>query len=340
MTEPQNQESSPLVLRREQSEQLRIHSHVNSIYFGPNGLRAGWRLLVFFAVLSVSVLIVGLLRNLSPDRVPIGHIFEVFDPAHVMFGELVGFIGYLLASWVMALIEGRRIADYGLPARQTAWIRVCAGAAGGFAAISLLLVALRLTGTFHFGAIGLNGAAVWRYGIMWALAFLCVGLQEEFGARGYVLFTLTTGVGFWPAALLTSFLFGAVHLMNPGESVIGVTSAGMIGFFFCVLLRKTGDLWAPIGFHAAWDWGQTYFYGVPDSGLVAPGHLFGAEFAGPRWLTGGSAGPEASVFCLVLVVVLCVAVGVLFPDANYPNPAAIPDPRRPREVLPSAIPSS
>jgi len=50
----------------------------------------------------------------------------------------------------------------------------------------------------------------------------------------------------------------------------------------------------PIGFHAAWNWGETFFYGVPESGFPPKGHLFNPTFAGPVWLTGGSAGPEGS----------------------------------------------
>src|SRR5208282_2613554 len=108
-----------------------------------------------------------------------------------------------------------------------------------------------------------------------------------FDDRGYTLFTLTTGVGFWPAAILTSAWFFEQHYSNPGETLPGLFSVALIGFFLCLLLRKTGDLWAPIGFHVGWDWGQTFFYGVPDSGLSAPGHLFNATLAGPWWLTGG-----------------------------------------------------
>jgi hypothetical protein len=62
--------------------------------------------------------------------------------------------------------------------------------------------------------------------------------------------------------------------------------------------------------HAAWDWAETYFYGVPDSGLLAQGHLLNSSFHGPDWLTGGSVGPEGSV--LVFLVLLLAAAGIYF----------------------------
>jgi hypothetical protein len=78
-----------------------------------------------------------------------------------------------------------------------------------------------------------------------------------------------------------------------------------------------------IGFHAAWDWGETYFYGVADSGQVAVGHLFNASFAGPQWITGGTVGPEGSYFCVALLLLLFALFCVLLRETRYPNPAAI-----------------
>ncbi len=85
------------------------------------------------------------------------------------------------------------------------------------------------------------------------------------------------------------------------------------------MLRRTGTLWLPVGFHAAWDWGETFFYGVPDSGEVAPGHLFNASLTGSKWLTGGSVGPEASVLCIFLIAVLFVLFAALWPEVRYPQ---------------------
>ncbi len=104
-------------------------------------------------------------------------------------------------------------------------------------------------------------------------------------------------------------------------------NAALGGLFFCLLLRKSGNLWMPIGFHLAWDWGQTFFYGVPDSGIVVPGHLFQSTFSGSEWLTGGSVGPEGSWLCTMLFAVMWIVIAALHRNARYPDPAAIPDRR-------------
>jgi hypothetical protein len=79
----------------------------------------------------------------------------------------------------------------------------------------------------------------------------------------------------------------------------------------------------PIGFHAAWDWGETFFYGVPDSGFPAKGHLFNPTFAGPVWLTGGSAGPEGSWLCIALLAILWIVFSLWLREKKYPNPVLI-----------------
>jgi len=62
----------------------------------------------------------------------------------------------------------------------------------------------------------------------------------------------------------------------------------------CMMLRRTGNLWFMVGFHAASDYAETFIYSTPDSGMLAQGHMLNSWFHGPRWLTGGTIGPEAA----------------------------------------------
>jgi len=303
---------------------------VTKIFMGPNGIRAGWRLTIF--VIIVVALFAGvtlLALALNHGKMPQPHPGEL-TPRFAIGNEVVPFLIVLFAAFIMSKMEGRRIADYGLPLRRAFCGQFWQGLVIGFASISVLLVALHLFGVFQFGTIGLHGAMLWEYAFLWAFVFLFVGFFEEFFFRGYPLFTLTTGMTFWPAAVFLSALFGLVHHSNPGESWVGSLDAGAVGLLFCLMVRRTGDLWMAIGFHAAWDWGETYFYGVPDSGLVARGHLFNPRSSGPAWLTGGSVGPEGSWLCLALLVILWIIFALWLRETKYPNPAAIPNPRRVR----------
>jgi len=97
-------------------------------------------------------------------------------------------------------------------------------------------------------------------------------------------------------------------------------NAGAFGLLACLLLRRTGNLWMPIGLHMAFDWGETYFYGVANSGQTLPGHLLNSSSSGPAWLSGGTVGPEGSLLCtLLLVVELLICAGWLR-GVKYPSP--------------------
>ena len=321
---------------------------VAKAFIGPNGIRAGWRLVIFVIIvvaLGVGLAVVTTAVTHKRPAPPSGEL----PPGVALLSEVAQFLIVLFAAWVMSKMERRRIADYGLPLRQAFRGQFWQGVVIGFASITVLVFAMRFAGAFRFGVLALHGAAIWKYAAAWGVVFLFVGFFEEFAVRGYPLFTLTTGMTFWPSAIVLSLAFGLGHRGNSGEDWVGVATAGGAGLLFALLLRRTGNLWMPIGFHAAWDWGQTYFYGVPDSGLMGKGHLFRSITSGPAWLSGGSVGPEGSWLCVILLVVLAIIFALWLGEAKYPNPDAVS--RRPAfgagtaagrdgETLPSLFPPS
>jgi membrane protease YdiL (CAAX protease family) len=269
-------------------------------FIGPSGVRAGWRLLFFAA------LVFGLNRLTLPlQRALLG---GAGDAVRILTGKARLLAVLLAVSWLMARLERRTLADYGLPWRHALRREFWQGAALGFAALTGLVALLWLAGALRFGGLGLHGAAIPGFALAWALAFLLVGVQEECYYRGYGLFTLADGIGFWPAALLLSAAFGASHLdSNANETWLGALNAGFGGLVFCLFLRRTGDLWFPIGFHTSWNWAQTYFYGVAVSGHAPIFNLLSSTTSGPAPISGGRVGPEGSVLCLAVLVAVAVA---------------------------------
>ena len=80
----------------------------------------------------------------------------------------------------------------------------------------------------------------------------------------------------------------------------------------CLFLRRTGNLWLPIGFHTAFNWAQIYFYGVATSGVTMPGHLLQSSFSGPAPLSGGMVGPEGSWLCTLLFAGIALVFAATF----------------------------
>jgi uncharacterized protein len=244
-----------------------------------------------------------------------------FTPRVLMAGELIGFIGTLLAALILGRFEKRGIADYGLPLGGAFGKLFWQGALLGLLEISAVIGAMAAFGAYHFGTIAAHGAELVRWALFWALFFIVVGLYEEFQFRGYVQFTVTRALGFWPAAVLLSIAFGLVHAGNPGETWVGIAGVILTGLLWCFALRRTGNLWLPIGMHAAFDFGETFLYSVPDSGIVFPGHLSNSTIAGPAWLTGGSVGPEASLFDFIMLILFFFIIDRLYPAKPRPSPA-------------------
>lgn len=287
------------------------------VFFGREGLRSGWRLALYI----VTVIAVGtLLRRvvLAIWKYP----FAQMSPETLLVGECLGLFTVGSAALVMSRIEKRPPGAYGLPAREAFRKHFWQGALWGLAEVTVLVLLIAAWGGYSFGQLALVGPAALRWGLFWALLFALVGLFEEFAFRGYAQYTLASGVGFWPAAIILSAFFGWVHLNNPQESWPGALGAGIIGLFFCLTLRRTGNLWFAVGMHASFNWGQTFLFSVPNSGMVLEGHLSNAALHGPRWLTGGTVGPEGSVFCFLTMALLFVLFPRFYPPES--RPAAAP----------------
>ncbi len=282
-----------------------------AIFVGRDGVRWVWRLLVYLLIREILYLGLSVLLNYA-DRAGVLYLWTN------LMAEGIMLLSAVLPAVLLAPLELRRFADFGMPLRRAFGKLFWAGAGWGFSAITLLLLAVRGAGALEITHLSLHGGRILKFALFWGFYFLVVALAEEFYLRGYTQFTLTQGIGFWPAAVALSTAFAILHRDNPGETMAGLTGAGLIGLFFCLTLRRTGTLWFAVGFHTAWDWGESYFYSVPDSGTVAPGHLMKTLLHGPTWLTGGSAGPEGSALLFLLIVLLWIAFSRVYRTIQQP----------------------
>lgn len=324
MPDDRQQNPSPSLLRR--------------IFIGREGLRAGWSLLAFLGIAALLLFLANYtVHHLHhPQPKPAGQ--QSLAPAwgELLNGSIIGAI-LLLASWLLSRMEGRPLGAYGFGGGRKAGLAF-RGAFWGFACISLMVFVLWASGHLVFEGFQLGSAgSILMYALLWGLAFLLVGLNEEYLMRGFLQFTIGRGlrglaealkvpaptagkVGFWTAALLLSFLFGLAHKGNAGETSLGLAAAGLGGLMFCFSLYRTGSLWWAMGFHTAWDWGQSFFYGTADSGMLVKGHLLGCHPAGAALWSGSSVGPEGSL--LILPIFLLIGVLVLWTQPqveSYPG---------------------
>lgn len=170
------------------------------------------------------------------------------------------------------------------------------GLIGGTLLFSVMTAIVALLGGFE--VLGLRG-----FGMIWSMAAMAVfsGVFEEILMRGIVFRQLEAWLGSWLALALSSALFGALHIMNPGASWFSsVAIAVEAGILLGAAYMLTRRLWLAIGIHAAWNFTQGWVFSVPVSGGEAPLGLLITRRLGPDWLTGGAFGLEASVVAMVV----------------------------------------
>jgi membrane protease YdiL (CAAX protease family) len=292
---------------------------IRRIFVGPNGIRAGWSLLIFVVVGQAigSALFFAIQRIWSlPDQ-------PAWTPGLLLAAELIQAVIILGVTLLMARIEGRDLATYGLPLRRAFGGRFWEGALWGVGSAALVYALMAAFGGYAVHGLALSGPDALRWPLLWALAFLAVALYEEPAFRGFQLFTLTRGIGFWPAALLLSLGFGALHyFQKPNETVLDFLNVGLVGLFFCFAVRRTGDIWLATGWHFTFNFVSMGICGSPNTGNEGgkplAGHLLDGRFTGPDWLTGGPTGAQASVFTLVMIAALFALFHWRHPRAMYP----------------------
>jgi membrane protease YdiL (CAAX protease family) len=317
-------------------------SLAHRIFIGPFGLRAGWSLLIYIAIIASILFGVrgAMVHKAKHDKAvaaaaakdspkaatPAAAKPKANEPAQLsgmVIGEGVAFAAFFLVSWLMAVIERRKLSAFGLGGSKVV-SRFLVGALWGLIAQSTVIALLYYRHLLVFDARLDHGLSILGFGAAQLFAFFLVGLVEEYIFRGYLQFTLTRGmvglgklispehsraVAFWIAAVLTSALFYFAHTGNSGENKIGLFQVFLAGILLLVALWRTGSLWLAIGFHMTWDWAQSFLYGVPDSGGLIQGRLFATHAVGdPHW-SGGTAGPEGSIFgipvMLAVILLLC-----------------------------------
>ena len=285
-----------------------------SLFHNEHGLRAGWRLLVYLLLVlgGGGIVMLALRLFLTPKRgAPMAMI--------LLSQEVVGFALVYGAALVMSRVERRSAGAYGLPLSEALGSKFWLGFLFGLLEVSLLIGLIAAFGGYSFGSLALHGSEIVQWGLFHLLLFFFVGLFEEFLFRGYMQYTLADGIGFWPAAILLSVLFGGLHLGNPGEGLVGAAGVVVVAIFFCFTLKRTGNLWYAVGLHASFDWGETYLFSVPNSGTTMQGSLSHSVLHGPTWLTGGTVGPEGSVFCFLTMALQFLMVMWLFPRKDAAN---------------------
>lgn len=196
------------------------------------------------------------------------------------------------AGWSRA--HGRRLTALGL--------------ATGAGLMTLIVFILWAAGAWSGSFMAISFAQTIGMILLSAALWLVQSAHEEGLYRGYAFVQLSRALSFWIAAVLLSLWFGRVHVGQPGATWFSVVAAALLGLVLAYSFLRTGSLWFAWGFHAAWNFTQSFVFGLNNSGGQTPASLLTSQLEGPPLLTGGSAGPEGSLLCLLAIAALTTIV--------------------------------
>ena len=229
------------------------------------------------------------------------------DDGYLFFTTMVMLAAALGATVVCALLLK---AEVGLPrARWARHLLFGIALGGGLVALAVVIPVVAGQGSLSFttGSFGAVAASA-------AMQLAILGptsIGEELLMRGVPLRALVRGTRPWIAVALTGGVFGVMHLMNPGASMVAALNVALVGLWFGALTLRT-SLWTAIGAHLAWNWFEGFVFGQPVSGIKPGRSLFEAPVELSGFFSGGDFGPEASGLTTVLLL-LATAATVLWP---------------------------
>lgn len=266
-------------------------------------LRAGWRLLLqaslqiaLTAFLGIIGFALVLLRgNLQAD---LGLLNSL---PGLGLGELAELMTILLSVFVARrFLDKRSFASLGLKLGRQTWTDIGAGIGMTFIMMALIFAAEWSLGWLKVTGMAWNrepSASLLVNTALWLIVFIVVGWNEELMSRGYHLQTIASGMGIFWGLLISSGIFGLLHLGNPNATWLSAAGILLAGVLLGYAYIRTRQLWLPIGLHIGWNFFEGVVFGFPVSGL-ATYRLAQTTVNGPVLWTGGAFGPEAGLIIL------------------------------------------
>ena len=231
----------------------------------------------------------------------------------------------ILGVWLYCrLIEKRRITSIGF--RKGHILReYLIGIGITFVMISAAALLGMATGAYSFSftpkvSVGLL--------ILFCLGYMIQGASEEVLCRGYLMVSITRRNRPWVAVLVSSLVFAALHLGNPGFNLIGFVNIALCGASYGIYILKRGNIWGACALHSFWNFFQGNFWGISVSGTgwgMSASILTATGKAGMELWNGGTFGIEGGL-CATVAEVLCLLFVVFLLPVNREELSELPHP--------------
>ena len=272
-------------------------------------LRAGWRLLLQTILMVVLLIIIGIVVGIIYQVLlegPPGASIDLF------ISQVIEFIGFFVSIYIARrLLDKRSFVSLGLKMNAQTLMDILAGIVITFFMMGLIYLIEVAAGWLTFEAFAWEVEPVnivITSVAAFFLVFILVGWNEELLSRGYHLQTIASGINLFWGVILSSAVFGALHLGNPNATWVSAAGILLAGLFLAYAYMRTGQLWLSIGLHIGWNFFEGVVFGFPVSGLDIY-QLLRIQVQGPELWTGGAFGPEAG---LVVIPGLLLGAALIY----------------------------
>lgn len=288
---------------------------LKNVFLSPEEprLRAGWRLLIQTILLIVLSFCVGIpigLLALIPGIDLSGGVFLALN-------QVIEIIAVTLSVFLARrFLDKRSFSSLGLKFDKWTVLDIFTGIAITFFMMGFIYLIEWSLGwlTFDGFAWETDDLVTVLGGTLGMLTvFIFVGWNEELLSRGYHLQTLASGLNLFWGVVISSAVFGLLHLGNPNATWVSAAGIFFAGLFLAYGYLTTKQLWLPIGLHIGWNFFEGVVFGFPVSGLDIY-RLMHTTISGPELWTGGAFGPEAG---LVLLPGLLLGAALVFTYARF-----------------------
>jgi len=295
-----------------QTQNSANRSFLSNILFSPTEprLRAGWRLVIQVMLQIVLSVIAGLVIFL-PYSLLSGRTTLSGLP-FLTISEGIEFLTILLSILlVRRYIDKRSFVSLGLEMDKKTILDILAGIG-----ITFIMMGLIFFSEWRLGWISIVSFAwnvdpienVIAQTVLFFLVFMLVSWNEELMSRGYHLQTIASGLNLFWGLVISSAIFGSLHLANPHASWIGAFGIFFAGLFLGYAYIRTKKLWLSMGLHIGWNFFEGVVFGFPVSGLDIY-HMTHLNVSGPNFWTGGNFGPEAG---LIILPTIALGAGLVY----------------------------
>ena len=279
------------------NQPVQNRSLLSQIFVSPDEprLRAGWRLLIQTLLMFVIGAIVLVIASFFGPVVTGSLVFQQILNLIITTASI-----YIARRW----LDKRSFESLGLTLNKQTWIDILAGIGITFVQMGFIYAVMSALGWITF-----EGFA-WEFDpintvisnvLIFFVGFIFVGWNEELLSRGYHLQTIASGINLFWGVVISSAVFGLLHLGNPNATWVSAAGIFFAGIYLAYGYIRTKQLWLPIGLHIGWNFFEGVVFGFPVSGLDIYA-LTRIQVQGPEIWTGGAFGPEAGLIVLPSLV--------------------------------------